>query len=136
MRGSMKRSNKDECMIWDYMTKMKPDARLKYVDKMSEEELDRVEMEEGINLRLGRTIQNSLPGMLHHPFWKERLAQHLSFLKENYPGYNKKERDKLARLRLRVELPMIIWYMLRYKKPFDDALKWLDNLSPKEYMSE
>lgn len=134
--GNMRRSNKEECVIWDYVIKTRPDPRLKDVDKMSFEEIDRIEREEGINLRLGRVIQKTQAQMMRNPFWKERLNQYLTFLEENYPEYNKKERKELARRRLQLETTKIIWYIFYYKKPFNDAIRWLDGLNAEEYTKE
>ncbi len=134
--GDMRRSNKEECVIWDYVIKTRPDPRLKDVDKMSIEEIDRIEREEGINLRLGRVIQKTQAQMLRNPFWKERLNQYLTFLEENYPEYNKKERKELARRRLQLETTKTIWYIFYYKKPFNDAIRWLDGLNAEEYTKE
>ncbi len=129
----MSRSKEEEFLIWQYIIQNPADPRIDRVDQMSDEELDLIEAQEGVNLRLGKIIKQMQMKLARNPEWRGRLQGYRDFLGENFPEYTKKEQQWLANHRMEIELASMLWFMLTHQKPYQEALKWLDSLTAEDY---
>ncbi|HDN67760.1 MAG: hypothetical protein B1H40_01800 [Candidatus Latescibacteria bacterium 4484_181] len=129
----MSGSKEEELRIWHYVMQSPVDSRIDMVDQMSHEELDLIEAQEGVNLRLGKIIRQMQRKLARNPEWRERLQRYQDFLTENFPEYTKKEQQWLANHRMELELASMLWFMLSHQKNYHEAMRWLDGLTADDY---